>query len=225
MRSARLRELVLELTPGDAAWLLDSLATAGRAGGPPYDLSLIAAVDLAMSEDLPSSNRRAIFEAAEALQLHACKELMLPDDAVRDEEQIRAPRPLEPGTRPLTLGERKTLARSWRRNVLERLLLDPHADVVELLLGNPHVTENDIIKIVTSRRSTAVVLELVLRSGRWGANRRVRNALVRNPNLPVTTAVRLLGLLNLTELRSLTRDPSLPMMIQVALARRLRPPS
>jgi hypothetical protein len=224
MRAARLREIVMARSAEDAAWLLDALATAGRAGGPPFDLSLLAAVDLTTGDTLPYTWRRAIFQAARAHGLAACQELLLTDPMVADERSA-APRPLVPGTRPLTLGERKSLARSWRRDVLERLLADPNAEVVALLLVNPHVTQRDILSIATSRRSSPEVLNLVLGARRWGVDPRVRRALVRNPNLPTATALRLVGLLNRTELEEIATDPHLPESLAAALRRRLRLPS
>jgi hypothetical protein len=224
MRVARLREIVMCRSAEDAAWLLDALATAGRAGGPPFDLSLLAAVDLTSGDALPYAWRRAIFHAARSHRLHACEELLLTDPRGADAGSA-APRPLVPGTRPLTLGERKSLARSWRRDVLERLLADPNAEVVALLLANPHVTQRDILSIATSRRSSPDVLNLVLGARRWGVDPRVRRALVRNPNLPTAMALRLVGLLNRTELEELARDPHLSERLAAALHRRLRPVS
>ena len=223
MREAKLADIVQALAPGEAAWLLDALATAGRAGGPPFDLSLLAAVDLSAGERLPYETRRAIFEAADACGLEACKELLLTIDDIEDERAAR-PRPLVPGTRPLTLGERKALARSWRRDVIERLVTDPHADVVALLLGNPHVTEDDILRIATARRSSAAVLNLVLQSRRFATSPRVRRALVRNPKLPVASALRLVGLLNRAEIEDIAQDHRLPSRLLAALQRRLRRP-
>lgn len=224
MRAARLAEIVAAARPPDAAWLLDALATVGRGGGPPFDVSLLAAVDLLDGDRLPYDQRRAIFEAAQAQGLAACKDLLLSQAQVQD-EQAAAPRALVPGTRPLTLGERKSLARSWDRTVLERLLADPHADVVRLLLKNPHVTEDDILRIATARHSSALVLTLVLRSRRWGTAPRIRRALVRNPRLPLATALRLLGLLGRRDLEQMSRDPHLAPRLAAALERRLRPPS
>ncbi len=222
MRVARLSEIITDTAPADAAWLLDVLATAGRAGGPPFDVSLLAAVDLFDGERVAYAQRRAIFEAAQEHGLHACQDLLLSQEEVAD-EQAAAPRPLVPGTRPLTLGERKSLARSWDRNVLERLFADPHVDVVRHLLSNPHVTEDDILRIATARASSAAVLSLVLRSRRWGRRTRIRRALVRNPKLPLATALRLVGLLNRRELREIATDPHLPPRLAAALHRRLRP--
>jgi hypothetical protein len=223
MRVAKLAELVTAATPGQAAWLLDALATAGRAGGPPFDVSLLAAVDLFGEERLPDAQRQAIHAAAEAHGLHACMDLLSSPQALADVPAAE-PRPLVPGTRPLTLGERKSLARSWDRNVLQRLLVDPHADVVRLLLGNPHVTEDDILRIATARHASEAVLGLVLGSRRFGTAPRVRRALVRNPKLPEATALRLLGLLNRRELEEIAGDPHLPPRLAAAIHRRLRPP-
>jgi len=224
MRAARLCEIVVSADADDAAWLLDALATAGRAGGPPFDVSLLAAVDLASSKRLPYDNRRAIFEAASASGLESCKELLLSSTDLPPDNASK-PRALMPGARPLTLGERKQLARSWERQTIERLLADPAPDVVSLLLANPHVTETDILRIATGRRSSPAVLELVLRSRRWGINSRIRRALVYNPKLPQPVALRLLGLLNRSELREMLRDPSLPAALSDAVRRRLRPVS
>ena len=42
MRAAVLSEILERTSTADAAWLLDVLATSGRAGGPPFDLALLA---------------------------------------------------------------------------------------------------------------------------------------------------------------------------------------
>lgn len=225
MRAARLGEIICRLDSGDAAWLLDSLATAGRAGGPPFDVSLLAAVDLTSSDDLDYDTRKQIYAVAEAQQLEACKELLFTDRTAASDQAAASPRPLVPGTRPLTLGERKSLARSNDRTTLERLVVDPHADVVALLLGNPHVTEEDILRIATSRRSSAVVLQLVLDARRFGTRPRVRRALLRNPNLPLATSLRLVGLLNRADHRELSQDPTLHPALLAAVRRRLAPMS
>jgi hypothetical protein len=224
MRVAKLAELVTAATAVQAAWLLDALATAGRAGGPPFDVSLLAAVDLFGDEDrLPYAQRREIYEAAEAHGLASCMDLLSTSKSLGD-DQAAVPRPLVPGTRPLTLGERKSLARSWDRSVLERLLVDPHVDVVRLLLANPHLTEDDVLRIATARKASGAVLGLVLRSRRFGTAPRIRRALVRNPRLPQATALRLLGLLNRRELEEIAQDPHLAPRLAAAVRRRLRPP-
>ena len=222
MRAARLGELLEHRDPKDGAWLLDALASVGRAGGPPYSIGLLAAVDLVGSDRLGYDLRRAIYDAADACGLAACKDLLFEVECGSD-RGAAAPRALQPGTRPLTLGERKSLARSWRRDVLMRLIADPHVDVVERLLENPHLTEDDVLRIATARRSSAAVLALLLRSPKWSRSPRIRRALVRNPRLPLQIALRLVGLLDSVELRDIAKDAHLAPQLREALDRRLRP--
>jgi len=222
MRAARLGAMLEAADAADAAWLLDVLATAGRAGGPPFFIGLLAAVDLLGMDKLAYDARAKIYAAAAARGLAACMELLFVIDTPAD-ARAAAPRALVPGTRPLTLGERKSLARSWRRDVLQRLLTDPHEDVVALLLANPHLTEDDVLRIATARRSSAAVLGLLLRSPRWSASPRVRVALVRNPRLPLSFALQLVGLLDGTQLAELARDARLPLPLRAAMERRVRP--
>ena len=75
----------------------------------------------------------------------------------------------------------------------------------------------------TARRSSAAVLGRLLESPRWSTRARVRRALVGNPRLPVASALRLVGLLNETELRDVALDPNLPDQLRLAIDRRLRP--
>jgi hypothetical protein len=103
---------------------------------------LLAAVELTSGDLLSYDERSALYHAADTRGLEACKELLFSAElSGEDHARASAPRALTPGTRPLTLGERKSLARSWDRNVLTRLLIDPNHDVVALLLQNPRITE------------------------------------------------------------------------------------
>ncbi len=225
MRMAKLHEHLVSLEPDEAAWLLDGLATAGRAGGPPFDLALLAAVELANSERLEYEHRRAIFLSAERLQLEACKELFFSAKAGPgvDEDAAARPRALVPGGRPLTLGERKALARGWKRSSLELLLVDPHVDVISLLLDNPRMTEADILRLATARRATAQALQLIIEHRRWRVRPAIRRALLRNPRFAEASALRLVGLLNRSELRELRNDTLLPERVLHAIRRRLKP--
>ncbi len=224
MRAASLHGRLSAMSDEDAAWVLDGLATAGRAGGAPFDLALIAAVDLCGSERFTYEEKRRVFAAAERLGLEACQELLysISDAAVSAEEAAR-PRALTPGARPLTLGERKALARSWDRTKLEQLINDPHPDVVALVVVNPRLTENDILRLATTRRASAKALQLIMDADRWKARPRVRRALLRNPKLAEASALRLVGLLNRAELLEIRNDTQLSPRVLHAVRRRLAP--
>ncbi len=82
--------------------------------------------------------------------------------------------------RPLTLGERKWLARRPDRDTIQRLLADPHPDVIFRCLRSPRMTEDDIVRLAAKRPGRGEVLAEIARS-RWAHRPRVRVALVMNP--------------------------------------------
>lgn len=102
--------------------------------------------------------------------------------------------------RTLTLGERKSLARRPDREMMARLLHDPHPEVIRRLLGNPKVTEDDVMRLATKRPCRPDVLAVIARSTRWVHRARIRLALLLNPDMPPQLALPLVGLLLRSEL-------------------------
>jgi hypothetical protein len=102
--------------------------------------------------------------------------------------------------RPLTLGERKSLARRTSRAFTEKLLLDPHPEVIKQLLRNPTLTEDDVLRLAAKRPCRPDVLAEIARSVRWIHRGRVRLALILNPDTPREIAAPIAGLLMKQEL-------------------------
>ena len=128
--------------------------------------------------------------------------------------------------RPLTLGERRALARRPSRAGFEKLFADPHPMVIRLLLDNPKVTEDDIIRLSSRRPARGDVLAEVIRHQRWSHRVRVRLALVLNPDAPSELTIPLLGLLTRPELRQVAASTELSPVVR-ATAREFfmrRPP-
>jgi hypothetical protein len=128
--------------------------------------------------------------------------------------------------RPLTLGERKSLARRPDRETMRRLLADPHPDVIRRCLRNPRMTEDDLIPLVARRPGRAQVLAEIARS-RWVHQSRVRLALVLNPTTPLEISVRIAGLLLKPELEMVARSPRVPGALRAVCLEHLarRPPA
>jgi hypothetical protein len=108
--------------------------------------------------------------------------------------------------RPLTLGERKQLARRTDRDTMSKLLRDPHPDVIKRLLGNPKITEEDVLVLASKRPCRSDVLAEVARSTRWSHRPRIRLALMLNPDLPPELASPIAGLLMRQELRLVSQS-------------------
>jgi hypothetical protein len=103
--------------------------------------------------------------------------------------------------RPLTLGERKSLARTHDRNLLARVLRDPHPNVIRILLDNPAVVEADVVRLCARRPARAQVLSEVFLHPRWVLRYRVRLTLALNPFTPEEITLQLLPHLTPADLR------------------------
>ena len=117
-------------------------------------------------------------------------------------------RPLRPAGRPLTLGERKALARTNKREELMLLTRDPHPAVIEILLSNPHLTETEVLKIASLRTALPEALAKLAVHPRWSVRHTVKRALVLNPRTPLADAIRIATTLRAAELVELSTDPS-----------------
>lgn len=128
--------------------------------------------------------------------------------------------------RPLTLGERRALARRPSRAALDRVLLDPHPMVVRNVLGNPRLTEDDVLRLVTRRPAVASAIAEVARHPSWSQRARLRMAILQNPGTPPEISLPLVRLLLRPELRRLLHSPDVPKIVRAAAKEMLerRPP-
>ncbi len=114
--------------------------------------------------------------------------------------------------KPFTLGERRALARQPTRQNLEKLLRDPHPMVVRIVLANPRITENDVVRIAAHRPANPEIVVEVAKA--WCHHQRVRNTLVLNPGSPTAVSVPLLSLMARPELHQVSRAADLPAVLR-----------
>ena len=175
---------------------------------------LLLRISLALADAALVRERDAIARIAEARGQTALARFLGIDltpapqasglDAAVDEPQRVTASAGEKG-RPLALGERKSLARRRDRNLLARVLRDPHPDVIRILLDNPALTEADVVRLCARRPIAPEVLAQVFRHPRWVLRYRVRRALVLNPHTPTELALQLLPHLTPADLKELAR--------------------
>lgn len=120
--------------------------------------------------------------------------------------------------RHVSLGERKSLARGHNRELIARCLRDPHPAVMRILLGNPIVTETDLIRLCARRPISTEVLREVSRSWRWIIRYPVKVALALNPHTPLDIGLQLLPLLNSQDLRRLCASQELRLELREVAA-------
>jgi hypothetical protein len=120
----------------------------------------------------------------------------------------------------LTLGEKRSLARTHVKDRLDRLLYDTNPLVVKNILENPSLTEHDVLKMASRRPNHENVLVTIYRNDRWVSSYDVKTAIVRNPYTPVPIALGLLLFLRQQDLSEIAADSTLHDVI-MATARAL----
>jgi hypothetical protein len=182
---------VAEIAPEDASAFFDALvvrAAAARGGG--ARVTSFTARFAAARGEWPAEHIARTREAAVGQGDRLTDALLFPPEAEEYDEAL--PIPDYGAQRPLSLGERRALAVQPSRRVVELAMRDPDPRVASRLLGNPKLTENDVVRTAARRlMPSATLLEIAL-SARWRERPRVAVALAQNPKTPVWAALSLL---------------------------------
>jgi hypothetical protein len=216
LRERVLLEYLLCNEPAQTVPVLAELHSLGMRGGPPFNMGLLALVGVLGRDQLSYERRASLYAAARAAGLTALQELFL---SSRPGSGAAAASSSVSPDRELTLGHRKSLARSSDRATLEKLLRDPEPEVIPILLRNPRITERDVVALAARRPTTAELQRCVLDARRWIARYAVKRALVLNPCTPTDLALRLLAFLNRADLHLVRSSPGLPLPLREAASR------
>jgi hypothetical protein len=215
MRVGLICERLESLRDEDAVRLLDEAYQAAVGGGAQGQLVFLAS-GWALFDPRVEPRRPDFGAAARDAGLHQVADFVAPptDDEAALQDKRRVP---DFGRgRPLTLGERKSLARTHDRSLIQRVVRDPHPDVVRILLDNPSLTEEDVVRICAARPNHSSVLQTVYRHRRWVVQYRPRNAIVRNPDTPLDTALLLAPLLRKSELKEAATSSELTPVLRLS---------
>jgi hypothetical protein len=163
-----------------------------------------------------------VYRIAHAQGDHAVMRFLLRSRRAEAREDDGGGGTTDPMLSALTLGERKSLARRFDRDLLARIARDPDPEVIRNLLRNPRLTEHDVVRIAARRPAPPEILVEVWRCERWSRRHAVRRALAFNPGTPAWTVHRILPSLLEQELRQVRSDPLLAPEVREAAAMLLR---
>ena len=200
MRVGLICEQLSSLSDEDAVRLLDEAHRGAALGGSDAQ-SVFLAIGWALFDPGIEPRRPELGLAARRAALHQVGDFVAPSPESETDVDDKRRVPDFGRGRPLTLGERKSLARTHDRTLIQRVVRDPHPDVVRILLDNPSLTEEDVVRVCAARPNHPTVLQTVYRHRRWVVRYRPRNAIVRNPDTPLDTALLLVPLLRKGELK------------------------
>jgi hypothetical protein len=110
----------------------------------------------------------------------------------------------------LPLGQRITLARRGPARVAGALIATGHAQVLEIALDNPRLTEAQVLKVLWHDKLPQVVVLTVANHRKWSHHYNVRLALVRNSSTPLAIVLSYLPQLTVVDLRELAAPGIVP---------------
>lgn len=110
----------------------------------------------------------------------------------------------------LPLGQRITLARRGPARVAGALLATGHAQVLEIALENPRLTEAQVLKVLWREKLSQAVVLAVANHRKWSQSYNVRLALVRNSSTPLSLVLNYLPQLTVVDLRELAAPGIVP---------------
>lgn len=203
LRLHRLGEHLRERTPEETAWSIAEMWDRVAGGEPLAQTICLGLLDARRLARILEADRLREAQAVLEANGHASAGLFAPEEPGRKrQEDETVTRPKEP------VGFRISLARRPAARVLDRLLFDPDARVVRTLLGNPRLTEAEVVKLAASRRAAPGVLEVIAEDDHWIVRYPVKVALANNPMTPLRVVVRLLPYLLHQDLRALSAGSS-----------------
>lgn len=136
--------------------------------------------------------------------LKLCQIATVPRDIqVAAERKIVQQIPTQP------LGNKLTLARRGNSAILDALLREGVAQVLEACLDNPHLKEGSVHQLLSSAQATAEIVSMIARNSRWKSKPNIRLAILKNPRTPLIWFTTMLPGIPVATLRDLLLSPRL----------------
>ncbi len=118
------------------------------------------------------------------------------------------------GMEDVPLGVKKSLAKKIDKRLINRLIHEQDPAVIGILLQNPSLVEFDVMKIVTKRPTSQLVIREVFLDRKWISRYTIKRAIVLNPYSPPNISIALLPFLMKSHLQEVSQDLSLHEMIR-----------
>ncbi len=114
----------------------------------------------------------------------------------------------------MSVAEKIKLATLGNKEARTLLLRDANKLVCMAAATSPRITDGEIIGLANSRTANADVLRYIYDNREFLRNYAVKISLVKNPKVPLPTALKLLVMLQEKDIKELSRDRNVPQTVQ-----------
>jgi len=122
----------------------------------------------------------------------------------------------------LSLGVKRSLARTKDQDTLNRLTQEQDPIVIEHLLQNPRVTIKEVVKIASKRPTGENILWTIYRNKKWMNHYMVKMSLINNPYTPPSISVSLLHFLMESDLVDVAENTILHQTVRRAAVQMIK---
>lgn len=146
------------------------------------------------------------------------------DDVLHEFEEIsdEGAAPMEEGKRmsvsqkimKMSVSEKVKLANMGNKEIRGILLRDSNRLVAVAAIRSQRITDGEILVMANNKTASDDVLRVIYHDREWTKQYPIKLALVRNPKTPQALAMKFLGGLRDSDVKSLSRDKNVPNIVQ-----------
>ena len=208
MRAQVLRGKLKELTPEKVALFIELLYKSGQSIDGARSVQALLVDPESLREFLGEKKYRLAYHSAINQELKRTSRL-LTDLPPHKKGIFGYTKEEEAKMEFVSLGHRRSLAKTGIKDTLDRLLSDPDPTVINNLLANPRLTEQDILKIASKRPNSPKILKLLATHQKWSKRYSVIKAIVFNPYSPPRISMVLLEFLMNQDIVAVAADSTI----------------
>lgn len=208
-------EEIIALIGEDPGWLSQKpfLAEAIRKNPLATASALKALESIAENEAKEASQQRPKERERDEGKLNVPKELV--EDKKLDEQNIFKI------VQNLTMAQKVKLALSGNKSARAVLIKDSNKMVSISVLKNPRITEEEVLKLTSSKGTPEDLLRQVAGNKEWVKNYNVKLGMASNPKTPLAISIKLLDTLFEKDLAKIAKSKNIPSVLASTARRKL----
>lgn len=121
----------------------------------------------------------------------------------------------------LTVGQKIKVALTGGKAIRGFLVNDTNKVVSSAVLKNPRITEDEVLRVITSKSTSDDMLRQVGRHKEWVKNYNIKINMVLNPKTPLQTSLKFLDHLYEKDLMSIAKGKNVPSVLASAARRKM----
>jgi hypothetical protein len=110
----------------------------------------------------------------------------------------------------MTVGQKIKLALTGDKDARGLLLKDSNKQITTSVLRNPRITEEEVLKLTSTKGTPDDILRLVAKNKEWMKNYKIKYTLVLNPRTPFKISMKLISQLQDKDLANISRSKNIP---------------